>query len=264
MGLRPAHCYRGVDKPAYTRLAVTKHDKNFIGTSPHLKTRQFNMGNPTPEYSHIIDLVNASSGHHQLRDNAIEATRMTINRFLGHKLGKEGYFMRIRVYPYHILRENKQAQGAGADRVSQGMSHPFGRPIGRAARVRPNQIIMSLLVNESNLEMAKHALLRAGPKFGFEISLIVHQDTKSLGTRPAKMIEEKVEVKAVAATAEGETATTEAGKEGATTTAGSKTDAKAGAKGTATAGKTDTKSTAGKTDTKTSGKPAGKESAKKK
>lgn len=246
MGLRPAHCYRGIDKPAYTRLAVTKHDKNFIGTSPHLKIRQFNMGNPAPEYTHIIDLVNASPLHHQLRDNAIEATRQNINRYLGHKLGKEGYFMRIRVYPYHILRENKQAQGAGADRVSQGMSHPFGRPIGRAARVRPNQIIMSLLVNESNLKVAKHALLRAAPKFGFEIALNVHHDIASLGTRPTKQIEEKVEVKAAAAT-EG-AATAEAGKEGAPAAAAGK-DAKApaakDAKGAAAA-----KPAAGKADAK--------------
>ena len=250
MGLRPAHCYRGVDKPAYTRLAVTKHDKNFIGTSPHLRTRQFNMGNPVPKYSHIIDLVNASAAHHQLRDNAIEATRMTINRFLNRKLGKEGYFMRIRVYPFHILRENKQAQGAGADRVSQGMSHPFGRPIGRAARVRPNQIIMSLLVNEAGVETAKEGMLRAGPKFGFDVALNVHNDIESLGTRPAKLIEEKVEVKAVAAAVEG--APAEAGKEGAAAPAA---DTK-GAKGAAPA-KADAKGAA-------AAKPAGKESAKKK
>ncbi len=253
MGLRPAHCYRGIDKPAYTRLAVTKHDKNFIGTSPHLRTRQFNMGNPVPNYTHIIDLVSASRLHNQLRDNAIEATRMNINRYLGHKLGKEGYFMRIRVYPYHILRENKQAQGAGADRVSQGMSHPFGRPIGRAARVRPNQIIMSLLVNEGNLEIAKHALLRSAPKFGFEIALNIHQDTASLGTRPSKQIEEKVEAKAVAA-AEGEAATAEAGKEGAPAAAAAgKTDAK-GAKPAAGAkdakGAAAAKPAAGKADAK--------------
>ena len=252
MGLRPAHCYRGIDKPAYTRLAVTKHDKNFIGTSPHLKIRQFNMGNPAPEYTHIIDLVNASAAHHQLRDNAIEATRQNINRYLGHKLGKEGYFMRIRVYPYHILRENKQAQGAGADRVSQGMSHPFGRPIGRAARVRPNQIIMSLLVNEDNLKVAKHALLRAAPKFGFDIGLIIHNDTKSLGTRPSKQIEEKVEVKAAVA-ADGTAATPEAGKEGAPAAAGAKTDAK-GAKPAAGAkdakGAAAAKPAAGKADAK--------------
>ena len=39
-------------------------------------------------------------------------------------------------YPHHVLRENKQATGAGADRVSQGMRCAFGKNVGTAARVK--------------------------------------------------------------------------------------------------------------------------------
>ncbi|MFH1255779.1 MAG: 50S ribosomal protein L16 [Candidatus Diapherotrites archaeon] len=196
MGLRPGHCYSSsVKNRAYTRSAVTVHRKNYIGAIPHLKTRQFNMGNPIKDFTHILDLIVDDSGW-QIRDNAIEASRIAINRYLNRKLGKDGYFMKIRVYPYHILRENKQAQGAGADRVSKGMSLSFGKPIGRAARVRIGQKIISVLVDEKDLVLAKEALLRARSKMNVELKVRVGTDVKSIGTKPRKITEEAVEVKA--------------------------------------------------------------------
>ena len=194
MGLRPAHCYRGQDKPAYTRIAVTKHDKNFIGTNPTLRTRQFNMGNPLKKYTKIIDLVCDVPGI-QIRDNAIESARLNVNRALITSLGKENFFMRLRVYPFHIMRENKLAQGAGADRVSSGMKHAFGKPIGKAARLRQNQKIFSLLCEEHQVESAKAGLMRAIPKMGFPMSVHVHDDITSIGTLPKSMREEKVVAK---------------------------------------------------------------------
>jgi large subunit ribosomal protein L10e len=220
MGLRPAHCYRGTDKPAYTRIAVTVHHKNFIGTNPNLHTRQFNMGNPLKKYTHIVDLV-CEQPHVQIRDNALEAARLNVNRHLINSIGKENFFMRLRVYPYHIMRENKLAQGAGADRVSSGMKHAFGKPIGKAARLRQGQKVFSVLCDETQLDAVKRGLLRAIPKMGLVMSVNAHQDILSIGTLPKKMREEKVEVKAEEATAEaGEGADATAapaagGKEGA-------------------------------------------------
>lgn len=227
MGLRPAKCYKGTDKPAYTRTAVKVHRRNYIGATPGLKIRQFNMGNPTKEFTHIIDLVSMESA--QVRDNALESTRIIVNRYLTKKLGKDGFFMRIRVYPYQILRENKQAQGAGADRVTKGMAHPFGKPIGRAARVRKGQKIMSLLVDENAVDIAKTAMERARSRMPCKVKVLVHTDVKSIGTRP-KTIEEVVEEKAEEKEEAKETAEKGEGKEEAKPEKG-KTEEKKEAKG---------------------------------
>ncbi|MEK6970589.1 MAG: 50S ribosomal protein L16 [archaeon] len=225
MGIRPAHCYRGTDKPAYTRIAVTKHDRNYIGTNPHLRTRQFNMGNPLKKYDTIVDLA-CEESHIQIRDNAIESARLNVNRHLINSIGKENFFMRLRVVPYHILRENKLAQGAGADRVSSGMKHAFGKPIGKAARIRSGQKLFSVLCDKSQVEAVKRGLLRAIPKLGLKMSVNAHDDITSIGTLPKTVREEKVEVKAEAATTEGAATPTEgtaapaAGKDAKGATAG--------------------------------------------
>ena len=188
MGLRPGRCYSSLEQRPYTRVAIKVHEKNYVGAIPPLRIRQFNMGNPRKKYTHIADLV-VEKGV-QIRDNAFEAARICINRFLNNKIGKDNYFMRIRVFPHQVLREHKQAQGAGADRVSQGMSHAFGKPIGRAVRVRKGQVVISVLAMEENMAIVKKALLRAKDKFPCPISVKIHTDVESIGTRPSHVIEE--------------------------------------------------------------------------
>ncbi len=190
MGIRPGKCYRSIDKRPYTRTAVTVHKRNYIGATPGIKIRQFNMGAGGKSYTHILDLVVEESV--QVRDNALESARIAINRQLVKRLGKDGFFMRIRIYPHNILRENKQAQGAHADRIQQGMSHPFGKPIGRSARVRAGQAIISVLVNKQNVKAAKESILKSKSRFPCNIHVNVHEDVKSLGTRPKAMIEEAI------------------------------------------------------------------------
>ncbi|MBI2597682.1 MAG: 50S ribosomal protein L16 [Candidatus Diapherotrites archaeon] len=193
MGLRPGRCYRRSNKRAYTRLAITVHKKNYVGAAPALKIRQFNMGNSIKEFSHILDLKVTDDV--QIRDNAIESIRIAINRFLMKKIGKDAFFIKIRVFPHIVLRENKQAQGAGADRISKGMSLSFGKPVGRAARVSPGQTILSVLVDKEHVEIAKQALKRANSRIPSGIAIIVHTDTKSIGTKPSKIKEEVAEEK---------------------------------------------------------------------
>ena len=65
MGLRPGRCYRSKKDRAYTRLAVTVHDKNYIGAAPGLRVRQFNMGNSLREFSHILDLLATTKAYAQ-------------------------------------------------------------------------------------------------------------------------------------------------------------------------------------------------------
>ncbi len=192
MGLRPGRCYSSLEQRPYTRVAVKVHEKNYVGAIPPLRIRQFNMGNPRKKYTHIADLV-VEKGV-QIRDNAFEAARICINRFLNNKIGKDNYFMRIRVFPHQVLREHKQAQGAGADRVSQGMSHAFGKPIGRAVRVRKGQVVISVLAMQEHMAIVKKALLRAKDKFPCPISVKIHTDVESIGTRPSHIIEEITEL----------------------------------------------------------------------
>jgi len=184
MGLRPGHCYSSKDKRAFSRLAIKVHRKNYIGAAPGLKTRQFNMGNTVKKFTRILDLV--AEEHKQVRDNAIESARIAINRLLHKRLGADKYFMKIRIYPFQLLRENKQAQGAGADRVSQGMSKSYGTIIGRAARVRPGQKLISVLVDEQDVPIAKEALLRAQSRMPVRLSVRVGTKVESIGTRPKK------------------------------------------------------------------------------
>ena len=252
MGLRPGHCYNDPSRDrAYTRIAITVPDKNYIGATPGLKTRQFNMGNPAKNFSHIADLVVNSPV--QIRDNAIEAVRIAINRFLNNKIGKENYFMKIRIYPYHILRENKQAQGAHADRIQKGMSHPFGKPIGRAARVKEGQTIISILIDEIHIPIVKQVLKRAQAKMPARLSVKIGTDVKSIGTKPTSVKEiTNEEIAAQEAAGKAKEAKKEEGK----AAGGKTTPGKAQAAG-ADAKTAETKPAAG-------GKPEAKKDEKKK
>ena len=187
MGLRPGHCYSSTKDRANTRHAVKVQKRDYIGAVPGLRTRQWNMGNGIKEFTHVVDLcLKCGSQGIQLRDNAFESARMLINRHLVVSIGKEDFFLKLRVYPHHILRENKQAQGAGADRVSKGMSHCFGKSMGRAARLRNGQKIFSLLVAEKDVEAGKKALLCSASRFTCKVTTKVGTDVASIGTKPKK------------------------------------------------------------------------------
>jgi len=107
-----------------------------------------------------------------IRQNALEAARMSCNRLLEKTAGKEFYF-KMRVYPFHVLRENPLAAGAGADRMSQGMSQAYGKPIGSAARVQEGQIIFELRINKTHMNSGKEALGRASKKLPCTCKIMV-------------------------------------------------------------------------------------------
>ena len=97
-----------------------------------------------------------------IRHTALEAARIACNRTIQKKAGSAGYFMKIHVFPHEVLRENKMATGAGADRISSGMRNAFGKAVGTAARVRPGQVILTLKVGRAHFNEAKTALWKAG------------------------------------------------------------------------------------------------------
>ena len=245
MGLRPGHCYcPKVNKRAYTRVAVKVHKKNFVGGVPGMRIRQFHMGTGR-EYTHVVHYVTMDKV--QIRDNAIEAVRQSVVRQLNKKLTATNYYMKVRVYPQFFLRENKQAQGAHADRIQTGMSQcPFGKVIGRASRVRKGQKIYSVLVDEANVKMVKELFERMDSKFPCKMKVIVEKNKsnlKSVGTvrkRRAKAKEAEAAAKEAEAAATAGKGTAPAGK-GATPAGKGATPAGKGAtpagKGAAPAGK---------------------------
>ena len=166
--IRKFVAYRKLERP-YTRVSK-KRKKSFIRMTPNTKITRFEMGNPRKEFKNTLELITKSDL--QIRDNALESARTTSNRALEVALGLSGYFLRVRAYPHHILRENPLASGAGADRFSTGMQKSFGKPIGQAVRFRKGAIIFEIRVDDNGLELARKALKRAGTKLPCGTSIV--------------------------------------------------------------------------------------------
>ncbi len=91
------------------------------------------------------------------------------------KAGPVNFHLKIRVYPCNVLRENKQATGAGADRVSDGMRSAFGKCIGTAARIAPGQKLITVSTTKSYFIVAKEALRRASMKLPTPCRIVVEK-----------------------------------------------------------------------------------------
>lgn len=158
--LRKFASYQKIER-AYTRISKYKK-QSFVKARPHMSIARFEQGDPNGKFDTIFNLV--STVDVQVRHNALESARQTSNRVLELALGKNGYFLKIRKYPFHILRENPMATGAGADRMSQGMTLSFGKPISVAAQVFKGDIVIEVRVNKKDIKLAKLALTRARKK----------------------------------------------------------------------------------------------------
>jgi len=170
MAKKPARMFRKLERP-YTR-------KEYVDSIPGLRLRQFEMGNKKGSFPVKLTLVAEESV--QIRDCALEAARIAANRYIARNVGSSNFFLKVRIYPHHILREHKMAVGAGADRISQGMRKAFGKPVGLAARVMPGTKIMSLWVKPEGFEAAKTALKRAGQKLPTPTKIIVEEGAEFL------------------------------------------------------------------------------------
>ena len=115
------------------------------------------------EFPLCIHLV--SDEKEQLSSEALEAARITCNKYLMTKAGKDVYHLRIRVHPWHVIRINKMLSCAGADRLQTGMRGAFGKACGKVARVKIGQIIMSVRCKERDRKHALEAMRRAAYKF---------------------------------------------------------------------------------------------------
>jgi large subunit ribosomal protein L10e len=170
--LRKAVAYRKLERP-YTRYSKYKKQR-FVRARPVCRVVRFDMGNAKREFDTSLHLI--SKADLQIRDNAIESARQTSNRALEKVLGKIGYHLKVRLYPHHVLRENPLAAGAGADRMSTGMAHSFGKVIGIAARVKKGQTLFSLRINKKDLDLGRKALTKASRKMPCKCAIL--QGTK--------------------------------------------------------------------------------------
>jgi large subunit ribosomal protein L10e len=171
--LRRFRAYRHVKRP-YTRVSKFKK-KSFIRMSPARKVTRFDMGDPIKEFAYTLDLV--PKDRLQIRQEAMESARQTGVRLLEKKLAKNGFHFKIRMVPYHIIREKSLALGAGADRVSTGMQKPFGKPTGIAVQLKPGDKFFTVSCDEPAIATARLALVRASKKMPCSFSIIVTKNS---------------------------------------------------------------------------------------
>jgi len=167
--------YRAVKGQPYTR-------RDFVKGFPPPKITKFTMGDTKAKFEYEARLIALEKA--QIRHNALEAARVATNRVLMEKL-VNNYLLRILPYPHTILRENKMIFGAHADRLQDGMRRSFGKPIGTAARIKPNQTIITVNTNADGVEAAKEALKRGSVKLPIPCRIIIEK----MRTEEAKKVD---------------------------------------------------------------------------
>lgn len=168
-GLRKGHSYSKAIKRPYTRKSKFKN-KSYVKGIPISKVVKYDMGDLKKAFPRQVHL--AAKQEVQIRHNSMESARVIINRHLHEMLG-QNYRLKLRLYPHHVLRENKMLTGAGADRMQSGMQHAFGSPAGIAIQVRRGQKIFTAYVEDSGIEKAKKALSSGRARMPKQYYLII-------------------------------------------------------------------------------------------
>jgi large subunit ribosomal protein L10e len=159
MGRRPARCYRYCKNKPYIK-------SRYLRGVPDPKIRIYDVGNKSASvdlFPFVCHLV--SNEREQLSSEALEAARISCNKYLVKTCGKDGFHFRVRCHPFHVLRINKMLSCAGADRLQTGMRHAFGKPQGVCARVKIGQVILSVRAKDANRDHVIEALRRSKFKF---------------------------------------------------------------------------------------------------
>ncbi len=159
MATRKASCYSKMRSLPFTRKSK-KQKLSYIKAVPNSKVTKYRMGDmagyKADKYKTILTVK--TKEFVQMRDLALEASRQYLNRFITEQAGKE-FYLELRPYPHHVIRENKMLTGAGADRMSTGMALSFGRTTGRAALIREGSTLFIIGVNGTKNEQAVRKLL---------------------------------------------------------------------------------------------------------
>uniref|UniRef100_A0A914RZV4 Ribosomal protein L10e/L16 domain-containing protein n=1 Tax=Parascaris equorum TaxID=6256 RepID=A0A914RZV4_PAREQ len=126
MGRRPARCYRYIKNKPYPK-------SRFCRGVPDPKIRIFDLGKKKADVDEFPLCVHMMSNEREhLSSEALE----------------DGFHMRVRKHPYHVVRINKMLSCAGADRLQTGMRGAFGKPQGLVARVDIGDLLISVRVKE--------------------------------------------------------------------------------------------------------------------
>ena len=158
MGRRPAKCYRYCKGKAFPKSRYNR-------AVPDPKIRIYDGGKKSASWDQFPSCVHlVSDEKEQLSSEALEAMRVSCNRFLIKQIGKENFHIRIRKHPWHVLRINKMLSCAGADRLQSGMRNAWGKSYGKACRVKIGDILMSVRLQKSNVKIAMEGIRRAKNK----------------------------------------------------------------------------------------------------
>jgi large subunit ribosomal protein L10e len=163
---KPASMYRRITGQAYTR-------REYMGGVPASRVSQYDMGNLQADFPVVLTLK--VKNRVQVRHTSLEAGRIAANRYLSSAAGTQNYHLTVRAYPHMVLRENKLATGAGADRVSSGMRRAFGKTVGTAARLERNQAILTVKTTADKVTVAKEALWKASMKYPSPCYVVVEK-----------------------------------------------------------------------------------------
>ena len=159
MGRRPARCFRYQKNKPYPK-------SRFNRGVPDPKIRMYDGGKKKGDWSLFPACVHmVSYEKEQISSEALEAARIAANKYMQNNAGKEGFHIRIRVHPWHVIRINKMLSCAGADRLQTGMRHAYGKALCKAARVNIGSILISIRTKTENVAFAQEALRRAKFKF---------------------------------------------------------------------------------------------------
>ena len=175
MARKPAKMYRQIKGQAFTR-------REYSGGVPNNRILRYHLGNRKRAEADEFDITLELTADNacQIRDTALEAARQVANSTVRATAGSLGYALRMHTFPHQILRENKQATGAGADRVSQGMRLSFGKNVGTAARVKRDQRVISIKTEPEFYSAAREALRKASCKFPTPCSIKVIKGAEKL------------------------------------------------------------------------------------
>ena len=172
MALRKAGSYSKFYAMPYTRKSKVKK-KSYIKTVPNAKIVKFRMGDISGfnQGKYPITLKVYTKENVQIRDNAMEALRQYLHRFLTERVGKD-YFFEIKTVPHHILRENRMITGAGADRMQTGMALSFGVSMARASLVKAGKMLFQVAVmTPKHEEIARELIYSAKTKIPCRIHI---------------------------------------------------------------------------------------------
>lgn len=173
MAKKPGRIFRVPKKRLYTR-------KDYMRGTPGSRIQIYDMGNPAGSANLPIQLSIVAKEPGQIVHYALEAARVASNRTMLKNTPRDAFHIKFRLFPHVVLRENKVASGAGADRVSDGMRRSFGKPVALACNVMKDQKIVSLSTLPGNYAVAKDALRKAKLKFGIPCRISIDRGKEIL------------------------------------------------------------------------------------